>query len=207
MKNSGYGLLLLLVSLSSHAAPVVVLDSSGTNATEILNLGIDPDGVGSAPIAFYDVSFVYTSVGLTPDALDVFATSGVTQSAAVANEDTAGAAVAAIVAALNSSAAISAGRIHYNIYVPWLYDDQTNGPTNCDTLCSWIASSSYVPGQWTILPGESFTGETREFARFTPAASVPVPPAVLLFGSGLALLLGWVRRRDRQGGAVNQISE
>ena len=78
-KYSGYyGLiLLLLMSISSQAAPVVVLDGGGTNATAILNLGIDPDGAGSAPIAFYDVSFEYTSVGLTPDALDVFATSGV----------------------------------------------------------------------------------------------------------------------------------
>jgi hypothetical protein len=197
-KYSGYyGLILLLVSIYSQAAPVVVLDGSGTNATAILNLGIDPDGAGSAPIDFYDVSFVYASVGLTPDALDVFAISGVTQSAAAANEFAAGAAVAAIVVALNSSAAVSAGT-RYNIYVPWLYDDQTNGPTKCDTLCAWIASSAIgVPNNWSVSPGEAFTTDTFEFARFTPAAPVPVPPAVLLFGSGLALL-GWVRRR--QGG-------
>ena len=206
-KYCGYGLILLLMSIASQAATVVV-DGSGTNATGILNLGIDPDGTGSAPVAFYDVSFEYASVGLTSDAQDVFATSGVTQGAAAANDMAAGAAAAAIVAALNSSAAISAGGAHYSIYVPWLYDDQTNGPTNCTTLCSWIAKSAFVPGQWSVLPGESNTGDTFEFARFTPAAPVPVPPAILLFGSGLVTLLGWVGRRQRRCGVVNrQIGE
>ena len=172
-KYCGYGLiLLLLMSIASQAAPVVVLDGSGTNATEILNLGIDPDGAGSAPIAFYDVSFVYAIVGLTPDALDVFATSGVTQGAAAANAIAAGAAVDAIVVALNSSAAVSAGT-NYNIFVPWLYNDQTNGPTKCNTLCSWIATSAVVPGNWSVLPGESNTDDTFEFARFTPCSSRP----------------------------------
>jgi hypothetical protein len=182
---------ILVIACFTTQAATVVLDGSGTNATGILNLGIDPDGAGSALVAFYDVSFEFTSIGLTPDALDAFATSGVTQAAAVAYEIAAGAAVDAIVTALNSSAAVSAGT-RYNIYVPWLYDDQTNGPNKCDTLCSWVAKSAFFPGQWSVLPGETSTGGQIEFARFTPAAPVPLPPAVLLFGSGLAFL-GWVR--------------
>jgi len=37
-----------------------------------------------------------------------------------------------------------------------------------------------------------------EFARFRPASQVPLPPAVLMFVSGLGLL-GWTSRRRRRG--------
>ena len=167
--------LLFFVSITSHAYQVQL---NGTNnATGILGLGIGG--------TVYDVVFEYVpGPHTTPETTDVFATPD-------ANLTGAQAAVTAINAALNTSPAITVGPDAYSYIIPYLFNNAT-----CDTLCGKRGSSGFATGSWDgPTQADIKTDNGITFARFTPASPVPLPPAVFLFSSGLALL-GWVRRRS-----------
>jgi len=134
------------------------------------------------------VVFVYVSgPHNAPEATDVFATPA-------ANLTGAQTAVTAINAALNTSPAVYVkdeilGSVSESYIVPYLFNDPT-----CDTLCGKRGATGFVMGSWDgPSQADIKTDNGIIFARFTPASPVPLPPAVLLFSSGLALL-GWVRR-------------
>jgi len=168
------GLLLSLCAVS-HAFEVQL---AGNNAAGILNLDIDG--------MFYDVMFEFVpGPHVASLSSDIFAHSG-------ADETGAQAAVAAINAALNTSNATTVGTGSGNAstyIVPYLYNDPV-----CDTLCGKRGSSGFTISGWAgPTQADIDTNLEIQFARFPPAA-VPLPPAVFLFPSGLAML-GWVRRR------------
>jgi hypothetical protein len=168
--------LLFFLSAVSHAFEVQ-LDGTGTNATGILDLEIDN--------VLYNVAFM--SVPGPHDApieSDIFAF----HAADVAG---AAAAVVAINAALDTSDAVTVVSGGSSYIVPYLFNDAT-----CDTLCGKRGTYPPVVGTEWEGPTQADIGHNTvvNFARFTPAISTPVPPAVFLFSSGLALL-GWLRRR------------
>jgi len=168
---------LLFAGVSAHAA-FVVLD--GTNATAINNLDIG----GTA----YDVTFDFvqadtapvTTCGTVP--CDVF----------FGDETTTIAAVDAINAALNSASTVAetVGSAHFDYFVP--FAKRVQGPNS--EFDSWQGIVS--GGVWGTLEANGVPegADTIEFARFSPAAAVPIPPAAWLFGSALGIL-GWIRRR------------
>jgi hypothetical protein len=167
--------LLYFVTTTVYAFEVQL---SGADATGILDLDIGD--------TFYDVMFNFVSGPHTsPGTTDIFASP-------VANESGAATAVAEIVAALNTSIAITVGNGGQSFIVPYLYNDAT-----CNTLCAKRGSTGFVMGSWAG-PTQADIGHNTGiyFAQFTPADTMrtPVPPAIYMFLSGIAVL-GWFRRR------------
>jgi len=152
---------------------MVDLDSTGTNATGVRDLDIG----GTA----YDVIFEFVQAdtagpcGTAP--CDVF----------FGDADGAQAAVDAINAALNTTAAVTVGsQSKIDFFVPYAKGSQDVDSKQATNLGTgfWIASTDAPLDVTDII----------EFARFSDAAVVPIPSAAWLFGSALAIL-GWVRRR------------
>ena len=170
-------LLQMACASPSHALQVLL---SGTNATGILDLDIDG--------TLYDVSFDFEIVGTTPDPLDAF----------LGDETGAQTAALAIKDALNTTVAITvgtgfSGTGSQSFVVPWSYQDSNCADPGATGVCGWRGANNFVQGTWQIVAGEFDEGVSLEFARFTPS-EVPVPPAAILFASGLATF-GVLRRR------------
>jgi hypothetical protein len=110
------------------------------------------------------------------------------------------AAVIAVDAALNDANALTVGQdtsldttnnLSFNIAY------QSIGPTALLGLADFQTGSNPTSDQW-VNSGSgstSWAGEERTWATFTPAAAVPVPAAVWLFGSGLLGLIGIAKRK------------
>jgi hypothetical protein len=204
---------ILLASTASQAATVNFKDGFPTTAESITNLGIDVEGTGA--LTFYDVMFVYvtgtgsdpiTAVPCTgPDVYcDVFVaddTGGQAQRAAQA--------IAALLTMedatrVGGDGPTPSGEIDY--VVSYLYDVP---PSTCADICTYRGvfdegdlgnpnDDSWGTFFSQVDEGTEQNTTVIEFARFKPAAPVPLPPAIYLFGSGLAVLLG-VKRRGRGG--------
>jgi hypothetical protein len=146
------------------AAQAATVQLDGTNATGIL--GLELDGT------LYDVTFEFSSGPHTePAPGDIFADP-------ISDEAGASAAADAINLALNASSATTVGSSNSVSYiVPYLYNSAP-----CDTLCAF--RGPFV-GVWLKTAADVDTNASVEFARFTPAAVVPLPAAGWLFGSGL----------------------
>ncbi len=111
------------------------------------------------------------------------------------------AAVIAVDAALNGAGALTVGQdtsldttnnLSFNIAY------QSSGPSAILGLADFQIGSNPTSDQW-VNSGSgstSWTAEERTWATFTPAAAVPVPAAVWLFGSGLLGLIGIARRKS-----------
>ena len=83
------------------------------------------------------------------------------------------------------------------LFVPYFIGDvgsATNPCSGCTASRStyfWGTPPAWRPGTYTPIYS---TSEVQAWALFTPVATVPVPAAVWLFGSGLMVLLGLARR-------------
>jgi hypothetical protein len=212
---------LFLLTCVSAQAFQVVLDGSGTNATQILNLEIDG--------TFYDVTWVNADAditgaeicpggvpGTTPcdlyidinDPHDVGdqagATAAATQIALALNEDVS-------IGGSGSPVVLTVGTGQLEVLVPWRFDvaacNGDIGGTQGTCAQNAIPGPPFGAGTWGILgigDQEIQSTLTVDFARFAPAAPVvPIPAAAWLFGSALGML-GWVRRRARQAGSSNE---
>ena len=110
-------------------------------------------------------------------------------------------AVIAVNAALNGENARIVGEdtpldISVNTSFNIAYD--SSGPSAVLGLADFQVGSNPTSDQW-VNSGSgstSWTAEERTWATFTPAAAVPVPAAVWLFGSGLLGLIGIARRKS-----------
>jgi hypothetical protein len=172
---------LYLVALASHAV-TATLDESGTNVIELKNL--DVGGVS------YDVLIEEHLVSSASDGRDIFSTK---TDAEITAE--------AIRIAIQNTAAISVGsssvgcdpfqgNCTLELLIPYSYN------STCQGVCGWgVFNDSFVTsGSWTKQDKTVDSASTVEFAKFIPASTVPVPPAVFLFGSGIVALAGISRR-------------
>ena len=194
---------LLFSILSSAQAFDIVLDGTGTSATGITGLEIDP---GSGELWDVTWEFVSDHDGSPADCRDIFAYSDPCPPAtAFENEAGATVAVNVINQALGtvdvSPADLTVGESGSAVsdvyYVPYLYNHSNCAPPGPDNGTCVIKGDGF-DGLWGMLPAisnEISLTSPVQIAKFT--AHVPVPPAVWLFGSALGLL-GWVRHRSRQ---------
>jgi hypothetical protein len=177
------GAILALVNTGVFAATVLV---NGSTATAVLNL--DVAGV------FYDVTFEHVSGTVNPitgfGPGDIFAgNAGASQQAVNAiNQALEGAGLARVGAGTSGSGA--------NTYVvPYQFGQ------GCQDFCAYRGFNSGNPN-WLTLDSDVDELADIEFARFTVSvAAVPVPPALYLFASGLAMLGAARKRRHHDGGA------
>jgi hypothetical protein len=193
------GFLLCLAFSSAHAFTITYSDPGpNTNAIGITGLDIagelwditwdsSGDGVGDA------------TDGNPADCRDIYAYG----TCPTASPDSAGALVAA--AAIESalwdpdadppSTALTVGSSASDTFhIAYLYDDSTCAQPGNGT-CTVFSDGFFGWGSVPAVENEISLNSTVEIAKFT--ATVPVPPAVWLFGSALGLL-GWVRHRSRQ---------
>jgi hypothetical protein len=109
------------------------------------------------------------------------------------------AAVIAVNAALNGASALTVGEdtpldVSENLSFNIAYD--SSGPSAVLGLADF-QTGGFASGWFNSGSGStSWAGEERTWATFTPAAAVPVPAAVWLFGSGLLGLIGIARRKN-----------
>jgi len=190
------GLFLVLAGFSAHAANVQLIGSKATGIT-----GLEIDG------AFYDVLFErVTGITGAPFSLepcvivteycDLFAEDPVDPMAA------AEAAVAAIRTALGATPleviATTVGPSDSSFEKPTYkvpyQAGKLQGDPGFDVWQGFYNGSRWLPPQGQFVYDDS---ADTVFARFRPAVvQTPLPSAVFLFASGLALL-GWVRRKAR----------
>ena len=104
----------------------------------------------------------------------------------------------AVVAALNTAGALLVGE-DTSEDDPLLNSKFNIGYDSDDTLIQLVIvwEGNFNGADWTVprTDNESWATEVRTYATFTPAAAVPVPAAVWLFGSGLLGLIGIARRK------------
>jgi hypothetical protein len=111
------------------------------------------------------------------------------------------AAVIAVDAALNGANALTVGQdtlLDTSVNLSFNIAYKSTGPTALLGLAEFQVGSNPTSDQW-VNSGSgstSWTAEERTWATFTPAAAVPVPAAVWLFGSGLLGLIGIARRKE-----------
>jgi hypothetical protein len=203
-------LLLVLTSWAPVQAATIVTDSTGTKVTNILNLDVEG--------TFLDVMFDYVDGRVNP-ITEVTCGSDVTVycDMFVDNEPGAISATQAMANALN----------FYNDNQPpqkvtGIFDQSASNPADpgneIDALVIYdfpnglVDFSAYtlkrnydgVEVFWFNLGDGDFNDAVfSEFARFRPAAQVPLPPAVLMFASGLGLL-GWTSRRRKKRGVLDK---
>ncbi len=105
----------------------------------------------------------------------------------------------AVVAALNTAEALLVGE-DTSEDDPLLNSKFNIGYDSDDTLIQLVLvwEGNFNGADWTVprTDNESWATEVRTYATFTPAAVVPVPAAVWLFGSGLLGLIGIARRKE-----------
>lgn len=196
------GLLVLFLCPAVQAAHNTTVHYDNINnpnsVTSIDDLAVDLDGTGT--LSLFDVVFQFLDgqdIPITdPEACglgnpcDVFVFDPLGE---VHAQATAG----AISDVLNSVGATAVG---FGIsppatginqfYVPYEF----SGPSNCEDVCTysgWNPSGAWFP----IFAEVDMTGQV-ELARLTPVVHTPIPPAVFLFASGLALLGIFKRRRS-----------
>jgi hypothetical protein len=181
----------VLISASAQATQVI-LDPTGSFATGITKLEICPAGATGCG-EFWDVAFEYDDdhnvPGGAPNTGDIYASGD--QVGAI----NAGSVIQAALAADGPATVGEVGSAPENVfYIPWLYDDSGCAQPGTGTCVAFIDGFN----GWGTVPvtnSEIGLNSGVQMARFS--ATVPVPPAVWLFGSALAML-GWVRRRTRQ---------
>lgn len=199
-------LLLWLVSLSSQAAVSVVLDGTGKNVTGLQ--GLDVGGT------LYDVVIEYLQVGATQQN-DIF----------LGNEGGALAAAQTIAAAINGTlTAVYAEAGNSAITYPDCFPLNSGSTDDCNKtlliateysnacgtpggVCGYLVAGASLtnPQTWSAidaLDGWANNDQQVYFAKFVPAAVVPLPPAVFLFGSGIMALAG-ISRCRRGGATIN----
>jgi len=194
MKKLSTLLLLCMLSLSAHATITVTLDG-GNNVTGLQ--GLDVNGT------LYDVVLEYlANPGTDPDDTRDFFVPATLEDHGDAS--TAAAALAAAISDLTENPTMAAAtppgggtlETRQNFVIPYLYG---TGTAICDGTCV-VRVLHLFGGNWIGNDGTVDVGSSVIFAKFLEQpAAVPVPPAVLLFGSGIVALAGLARRR--KGGA------
>jgi hypothetical protein len=182
---------LLCLACSSADAFTITYSDPGPNTNAIGIAGLDiagelwditwdngGDGVGDA------------TDGNPADCRDIYAYG----TCPTPSPDSAGALTAAalIESALGTSTAVTVGSSASNFYhIAYLYDDSSCAQPGNGT-CTILSDGFFGWGNLPAVDTEISLNSTVEIAKFS--AHVPVPPAVWLFGSALAML-GWIRRR------------
>ena len=162
-------------------AHAFTVDLDGTNATGISNLDIG----GTA----YDVTFEFSVAGGTDDDPFPVACGAVPCDVFFGSEADAITAVTAINTAFNDNTTVPTtvgSSAALSFFVPY---ETTQGGTNINA-----AQGTPIGPNWGYIGAALDDTDSIEYARFSPAAAIPIPPAAWLFGSALAIL-GWVRRR------------
>jgi hypothetical protein len=192
MKRIFVASILVLLSASAHAYQVI-LDPTDTFATGITKLEICPGGATGCG-EFYDLTFEFDNNHDIPDGAPYSGDIYVGSEAGALN---AGEVIQAALDADGPPTVGSVGSAPESVfYIPWEYDS-----TNCAQpgTGTCVAFADGFFGWDTVPVTSSEISQTSgvQMARFS--ATVPVPPAVWLFGSALGML-GWVRHRSRKPG-------
>jgi hypothetical protein len=195
MKSIFAASILALASASAQAYQVN-LDPTDTFATSIHALEICAGG-GSGCGEFWDVTFEYDDnhnvPAGAPNTGDIYATPSNDEAGALS----AATVIQAALAADGPATVGSVGSTPENVfYVPWEYDSSNCAQPGSGT-CVAFADGFFGWGSVPVSSSEIDSNSGVQFARFSEAVVMPVPPAVWLFGSALGML-GWVRHRSRQ---------
>jgi len=184
----------LCLAFSSANAFTITYSDPGSNTNAIGITGLDIAG------ELWDVTWDSSGDGLgdatdgnPADCRDIYAYG--TCPTASPNSGGALVAAAAIESALGPSTALTVGSSASDTFhIAYLYDDSScNQPGN--GTCMIFSDGMFGWGALPAVDNEISLNSTVEIAKFT--ATVPVPPAVWLFGSALGML-GWVRHRSRR---------